>query len=524
MKVVIYARYSSDNQREESIEGQVRVCREYAEKHSMNIVEVYADRAMTGRNTNRPDFLRMMEDAKKQAFTAVLVWKGDRISRDRYDKAACRVKLKKYGISIISVTEAIPEGPEGILLEALLDGLAEYYSANLAQNTLRGMTENALKAKYNGSVVPFGYTVDENKDFQIASQDAVHIVNDVYSRYAAGDAMRDILDCLAAQGVKRNRKSAFNYNTLRGLIANPIYKGTYKFADVVLDDAVPAMVSKELWEAANIRAATSSRKAARPGMSKEMFYLTGKLTCGLCGSPITGASGTSRNGKAYYYYSCLKRKKENDCELQNYPKDELEKRIAIAIESVINDDTIINEIADAYMKAQDRWKTEDSQDRTRIEQRVKELKKELENLTDSLAFDGANKMVVERMKKAQNELDDHEITLAKMAIKQPFLMRSEIVYWLETQKKAIVDNSDEREALNSALLNHCYVYPDKIVIRLNYQDPIAQAQDELSANRNESQETKKATFEVKDGTFPQDVVRLSSDWLPLLDSNRRPFG
>lgn len=521
-KVVIYARYSSDNQREESIEGQVRVCRDYADRHDMKVVEVYADRAMTGRNTNRPDFQRMMEDAKKQAFSAVLVWKGDRISRDRYDKAACRVKLKKYGISIISVTEAIPEGPEGILLEALLDGLAEYYSANLAQNTLRGMTEKALKAKYNGSVVPFGYVVDENKDFQIASQDAVHIVQGIFERYASGDAMKDILDCLAAQGVKRNRKSAFNYNTLRGLITNPIYKGTYKFADVVLDDAVPAMVTTELWEAANMRAATSSRKAARPGMSKEMFYLTGKLSCGLCGSPITGVSGTSRNGNSYYYYSCVKRKKENSCELQNYRKDELEKRIALAIESVINDDTIINEIADAYMKAQDRWKAEDGQDRARIEQRVKELKKELENLTDSLAFDGANKMVVERMKKAQEELDDHEVTLAKMAIKQPFLMRSEIVYWLETQKKAIVDNPDEREALNSALLNHCYVYPDKIVIRLNYQDPIAQ--DELSANQNESQETKKATFEVKDGTFPQDVVRLSSDWLPLLDSNRRPFG
>lgn len=518
-KVVIYARYSSDNQREESIEGQIRVCTEYAERHDMSVIEVYADRAMTGRNTNRPEFQRMMADSKKGVFKHVLVWKGDRISRDRYDKADCRVKLKKAGVTIISVTEAIPDGPEGILLEALLDGMAEYYSANLAENTLRGMTENALKCKYNGSVVPYGYKITKDKNYQIESQEAQEAVQEIYSRYSNGDSMKSILDYLRGHQIRRNKDSYFNYNTLRNLIRNPIYKGTYTFADVAIEDGVPAMVSKDLWDTANKRAKQSSRKAARPGMSTVRFYLTGHLTCGLCGAPITGVSGTGRGNKTYYYYSCVKHKKDSSCDLPNYPKDELEKRIAIAIESVINDDAIIEEIATAYMKAQERWFEDDIKIQSREEIRAKELRKEIKNLSDAIAMGSVAQTIIDKLNAAQVELDSLEVSLAKSKIKQPHLLKSEILYWLHAQKKAIIENDNERESLNSALLNHAYVYPDKLVIAMNFTP-----QDELKENQEDDPEMKKATFLVEDGLDELKTVRLSSDWLPLLDSNRRPFG
>ena len=127
-KAVIYARYSSDSQTEQSIEGQLRVCREYAQNNDILIVDTYIDRAMTGTNDMRPDFQRMIEDAAKRQFEMVIVWKLDRFARNRYDSAIYKAKLKKYGIRVVSVMERIQDNPEGIILEGMLESMAEYYS------------------------------------------------------------------------------------------------------------------------------------------------------------------------------------------------------------------------------------------------------------------------------------------------------------------------------------------------------------------------------------------------------------
>lgn len=158
MKAAIYARYSSDNQREESIEGQIRECMEYAEYNDIEIVGQYIDRAFSAKTDDRPDFLRMVNDSSKRLFDIVLVWKLDRFARNRYDSAFYRYNLRKNGVQVVSVKENISNGPEGIILEAMIEAMAEYYSANLAQNVKRGFKENALKGRWNGGAVPLGYT------------------------------------------------------------------------------------------------------------------------------------------------------------------------------------------------------------------------------------------------------------------------------------------------------------------------------------------------------------------------------
>ena len=147
MKAVIYARYSSENQREESIEGQLRECKEYADYNDIEVVGEYIDRALTAKTDNRPGFQRMIQDSGKKLFDLVLVWKLDRFARNRYDSAFYRYTLRKNGVKIISVKENISDGPEGIILESMIEGMAEYYSANLSQNVKRGFHENALKGK-----------------------------------------------------------------------------------------------------------------------------------------------------------------------------------------------------------------------------------------------------------------------------------------------------------------------------------------------------------------------------------------
>lgn len=167
MTAVIYARYSSDNQREESIEGQLRECQEYAEHNGITILRNYIDRALSAKTDNRPEFQHMIRDSVKGLFDAVLVWKLDRFSRDRYDSAHYKHILKKNGVKVISAKENISEGPEGIILESMLEGMAEYYSAELAQKINRGLKENALKGKNNGGRIPLGYVLGEGQKLKI---------------------------------------------------------------------------------------------------------------------------------------------------------------------------------------------------------------------------------------------------------------------------------------------------------------------------------------------------------------------
>lgn len=167
MKGVIYARYSSDNQREESIEGQLRECKEYAERNDITILGTYIDRALSAKTANRPEFQHMIKDSAKGLFDVVLVWKLDRFARNRYDSARYKNLLKKNGVKVISARENISEGSGGIILEAMLEGYAEYYSAELSEKVIRGLTDNALKCKYNGGTVPMGYYIDEQQYYQI---------------------------------------------------------------------------------------------------------------------------------------------------------------------------------------------------------------------------------------------------------------------------------------------------------------------------------------------------------------------
>lgn len=200
MKAVIYARYSSDNQREESIEGQLRECTAYCQKNEITVVRTYIDRALSAKTDNRPDFQRMIKDSAKGLFDVVLVWKLDRFARNRYDSARYKAQLKKYGVKVLSATENISEGPEGIILESLLEGMAEYYSAELAEKVIRGHTENALKCKYNGGTPTFGYTIDSDRHYQIDPRTAP-VVLEMFTRYDNGATMKEIRDYLNDTGV-----------------------------------------------------------------------------------------------------------------------------------------------------------------------------------------------------------------------------------------------------------------------------------------------------------------------------------
>ena len=240
MKAVIYARYSSENQREESIEGQIRECTAFAEKNGITILKHYIDRAYSAKTDNRPEFQRMIKDSAKKGFDVVIVWKLDRFSRNRYDSAKYKAMLRKNDVKVVSATESISEGAEGIILESVLEGMAEYYSADLAEKVSRGMTENALKCRFNGGNIPFGYMIDEEQHYQPDPEKAPLVI-EMFRRYAGGESITDIVEDLNARGIRTSKGNRFNKNSLARIFANRRYIGEYAYKEIVFsnDSSIP---------------------------------------------------------------------------------------------------------------------------------------------------------------------------------------------------------------------------------------------------------------------------------------------
>ena len=219
MRAVIYARYSSDNQTEASIEGQLRECMEFAEHAGIDVIKSYIDRALSAKSDNRPEFQQMIKDSYKHAFDCIIVWKLDRFSRNRYDSAHYKALLRKNGVKVVSAKEAIAEGSEGILLESVLEGMAEYYSAELGQKVKRGMRLNAEKCLYTGGGVLLGYKVNPDKTFSI-DESTAYYVRKIFEMYANGSTVTEINRFLNSHNIKTIRGAEFNKNSLHGILKN----------------------------------------------------------------------------------------------------------------------------------------------------------------------------------------------------------------------------------------------------------------------------------------------------------------
>jgi len=218
MKAVIYARYSSHNQREESIEGQIRECQDFAARNNFIIIDEYIDRAISGRTDDRENFQRMIKDSEKGHFDAVIMYTLDRFARNRYDSATYKAKLKKNGVRVFYAKQTIPDGAEGIILESVLEGMAEYYSENLARNVKRGLTENALQCKTNGGKC-LGYRKNSEEKFEVDPA-AAKIVQEIFQMYAAGTSATQIINHCNERGYKTVRGRPFTRNSLRTILQN----------------------------------------------------------------------------------------------------------------------------------------------------------------------------------------------------------------------------------------------------------------------------------------------------------------
>ncbi len=345
---VIYARYSCDAQTEQSIEGQLRVCEDYAKNNDILILDTYIDRAMTGTNDMRPDFQRMIRDGSKRQWTYVLVYKLDRFSRNKYEATMHKHTLKNNGVKVLSAMENIPDSPEGIILESLLEGMNQYYSAELAQKVRRGMKETRLKGNYQGGALPYGYVAQDKK--VIIDEEKAEVVRFIFEQYAKGVFVKDIIATLTANGILYRGKP-FPMNTIYGIIKNEKYSGTYKLGDEIVDKIYPPIVSSEIY--AKVRAKVDANKYGKRSVAV-VYLLRQKMKCGYCGESIIAECGTSKTGERRYYYKCHGRKNlHNGCTQSAYRKETLESFVIGNILAELNKPEQIDNIVKGLLALQE---------------------------------------------------------------------------------------------------------------------------------------------------------------------------
>ncbi|WP_249435973.1 recombinase family protein [Paenibacillus sp. Marseille-Q4541] len=438
-RAAAYCRFSSDNQRDESIDAQVRAIEEYCKRNSYKLVKVYADRAKTATSDRRPEFQQMIADSEKNLFDCVIVHKLDRFSRDKYDSAKYKRKLKVNDVKLLSVTENLDGSPESIILESLLEGMAEYYSKNLTREVMKGMKETAYQCRHTGGLPPIGYAVDPTSKKYIIDENERGIIETIFSMFLDGFGYNQIITALQEKGYRSRYGKPIGKNTIHDVLRNEKYMGVYIFnltdgkdalgkrnsnrkknsEDVIrIEGGMPAIISKDVFQQVQDKLSTNKRKSGRY-KAKELYLLSGLIVCGECLNNLgyeyammgnTKYSG--RNKLKYVTYRCGNRDQCKACKnpelrreyVESYVIDELQKKI-------FNDDAIpllARELTDFQEK-----KDETSQmEAVRLERNLREANKQIENIVSAVASGVSNTSLFSKL----DELEDQKLKLEQSII------------------------------------------------------------------------------------------------------------
>lgn len=452
---VIYARYSSSNQTEQSIEGQLRVCHEFAERENILILDTYIDRAMTGTNDNRADFQRMIKDSSKREWNYVIVYKLDRFSRDKYATAVHKKTLKDNGVKLLSATECIPDTPEGIIMESLIEGMGQYYSEELSQKVRRGMNETRQKGNFTGGHLLYGYSVENKK--VIIDEEKAEIVRYIFEQYSVGVYVEDIIAELTAKGVY-NRGKPFARNTVYKMLKNEKYSGIYRIRDEVFENMYPQIVTPKIFEI--VREKVKVNQYGKRSLDV-VYLLRNKMKCGYCGQSINAECGTSKNGKRKHYYKCFGRKRNSGCKKKMIQKDLLEKLVIEAIITTLSNHENKETLISAVLKQQERRIAQNSILKVLLREQ-KQVNNALENIVAAIEQGVITNTTTKRLKELETRLDDLErqilIERSKNAVRVP--------------ESAIREYYDEAltlgaEQLIDYLVKDIVLYDDKIEIHFN---------------------------------------------------------
>lgn len=464
---VIYARFSSHSQNEQSIEGQLAECYAFAQRSDLRIVHEYIDRALTGTTDKRPDFLQMIEDSKRKGFQYVIVYQLDRFARNRYDSATYKAKLKKNGVRVLSAKENITDDASGILVEGVLESMAEYYSAELSQKIKRGIAISASKCKFFGGLVPLGYKIDEQKNYVI-NEDTAPIVRKMFEMLASGYNYAEIARYLNERGVKTTKGGEFNKNSFQRILSNRRYLGKYIYQGNEIDGGMPRIIDDDLFEQAQQKLALYAAAPAR-GKAKVEYILSDKLICGKCGNKMTGVSAMSKNKTLHNYYKCVGVTKHT-CDKRTVRKQFIEDEIITAIvgdgternkHGVLTDEFIDMVAAETYTLIQ---AARNDSEIKRLENIIEDNKKAIDNLMQALMHGKATDMILSQVEQLENENKELADTVAMEKAMQMKYSYSDIRKWLLHFRTLDYTKIKHRKELINIFIYRIVLYDDKMKV------------------------------------------------------------
>ena len=446
---VLYARYSSDKQREASIDDQLRVCREFCEREGLKVLRAYTDYALSGKTDQRPEFRRMIANAPESDF--VVVYMFDRFSRDRYDSIVYKKQLADCGVRVVSATEPVDRTPEGQLQEGMLEVIAAYDVADLARKTRRGMEGNALLAKNNGYKL-FGYDTDPDTQRYVVNEAEAEVVREIFARHIAGEGIYGLGRDLAARGYVTTTGSPVDYNWVLRILKRKAYTGLYSWGGIEVKDGMPVIIDPDVFA----KAQRVPKRKPREGEEFALYRLTGKLFCAKCGEPMHGSGGTGKSGKRYYYYMC---KEKGDCR-RRVRRELVEDSIAEAVLDLTADEERMRVVARRIVEERD--KMADVDEIEVCEARIRALEAEQHNITKAVMKGFVNDELI-----ARNEAIKEE--LAALHGQRGDLLGQEAGFDEDTIVEFLAHgfDRDDEDFIFGTLVGSAYLYDDCIIAVVN---------------------------------------------------------
>lgn len=469
MNVVLYARYSDSKQREESIEGQLEWCYEYAKREGHSVIGEYIDRAISAKTDERPQFQKMIKDSSKKLFQGIVVYQLDRFSRNRYDSAHYKNILKKNGVGVYSAREPISDDASGILVESVLEGMAEYYSVELSQKVTRGMKTNAEKCLSNGGTTPLGYKIVDHR--YVLDEEKAPIVREIYTKYANGWSIKEICDSLNERHIKTAQGAEFNKSSLHTLLKNRKYLGIYIYKNVEVEGGMPRIIDDDLFKKVQDKM-TVNKKAPARARAKAEYLLTTKLFCGYCKSMLVGHSSNqiSTKGIIYNYYKCKNSGGSKPCKKKMVMKDYIEDIVVNECRALLTPKNI-RRIAKEVVKIS--ASMDDSSELKRLENLLKTAHEEKNNQMASIrkcTNDVVREMIIEDLSKIAADIKELERQITIEKSRHYIMTEEQIIERLAKLATGDINNPVYRKTLIKLFVNKIFLYDDKFTITFNTGD------------------------------------------------------
>jgi DNA invertase Pin-like site-specific DNA recombinase len=474
---VIYARFSSHGQNEQSIEGQVRLCREFAESKGLNVVNTYPEKARTGTNDDRPAFQRMIRDAESGAYQYIIVYMFDRFARNRRDSIMYKEMLKdKYGIKVLSATQPISEDEGGEFYEMFLEWNDEKYSKRLSKRVRGGLDTSVSNGTFGGGYLIYGYKTEPSgitgkKGKPIPrvaiDEEQAALVRYAFKEYGKGVEKKDIAIALNAQG-HRYKGKPFTGKTFDKWVVNDKYTGEFMFGGRVCNNMYPAIVDKALFERVQARLRKNKYFAGGTATARVPYLLTGKAACGYCETDMVSDGGTSKTGKQHHYYAC-KQMKKGKCDKQRNGKDGAEKGVTVTVKDFLRDLKNAEIVVSDTLKYYAGRTCEESL--RSVEVKIVKARKEVEELAD--AFVKAKSVLLQNS--IEKKMTDYEALLNDLTAQQAQLEiergwkvnRKDLLAFIAELLEGDPDDKEYQRKIIDNLVYRVYFYDGYKVVYLN---------------------------------------------------------